>query len=574
MRRTAEKIAKALGKEPADLLIKNARLVNVVSGEIHEADVAIDDGRILGYGDYQAKKVLDIDGAYLAPSLIDGHFHIESTMLTPYEFARVAVPHGTGAVIADPHEFANVLGLKGIEFVLHQENLPLDIFVALSSCVPATKFEESFKPLSVNDLATLIDEPRVVGIAEVMNYHGVLGADPEVLAKIALGESKKIVDGHAPELTGKELNAYILAGIHTDHESTTFAEAQEKLRKGMHIHLREGSSEKNLRTLLPLVKALNNENFSFVTDDRHPLDLFKDGHIDVNVRIALELGMDIMTAIKIATINTARFYRLRNIGAIAPRYWADMIIFEDVKDFRPQLVFKKGKLVAKNGKMIEDQEKPALSEYENILGRSMHVKQFTADDFKIKAAGTKINIIEIVPDQIITRKIIDAAKIENGFAIADPVRNIAKLLVIERHHALPEIGKAFAKGFGLQRGACATSVAHDSHNLVVLGMNDADMYLAAKRAIEIGGGQVVVLDGKVIAEIALPYAGLVSDEPLETVVVALAKVYSAFSQLGCTRSDIFATLSFISLSVIPELRLTTKGLVDVQQFKLIDLFVD
>lgn len=577
MRNMKEKISKALGKMPVDMVIKNARLVNVVSGEIHEANVAIDDGRVLGFGDYEAKEIIDIDGAYLAPSLIDGHFHIESTMLTPSEFAKAVVPHGTGAVIADPHEFANVLGLDGIKYLLQQSNLPLDIFVALPSCVPATHLESSGANLNVAALSILIDEPKVVGLAEMMNYPGVLMADDEVLAKIYLAEDcGKVVDGHAPGVTGKDLNAYILAGIHSDHESTSLREAQEKLRKGMHVHLREGSSEKNLHELLPLVQPLNNENFSFVTDDRHPLDLFKEGHIDVNVRMSLELGMDIVTAIKIATINTARFYKLRNIGAIAPRYWADMIVFEDTKNFRPALVFKKGNMVAKNGKLIDgkkDISDIAISS-SSVLSNTMNVKSFSEDDLKIPARGKTIKIISVIPGQIVTKKIIDKAKIENGFVVADVKRDIAKLVVIERHHATGEIGKAFVHGFALEKGACASTVAHDSHNLCVLGVNDADMFIAAQRVIEMGGGQVVVLDGKVISEFPLPYAGLVSDKPLEIVVHALENLYNAVKQLSKTFPELFSALSFLSLSPLPELRLTNKGLVDVGDFKIVDLFVD
>ena len=568
MRNVEDKIFRALGKKPVDLLIKNARLVNVISGEIHPANIAIVDGRIVGFGDYDAEETIDIDGEYLAPSFIDGHIHIESSMLTVPEFAKAVVPLGTGAVVADPHEFANVLGLDGIRYVLEErENLPLDIFVMLPSCVPATELESSGARLSAYDIHLLINEPRVVGVGEMMNYPGVISADREVLNKLYVGRDK-IVDGHAPGLSGKELNAYVLAGPRSDHECTTMEEAQEKLRLGLHIHLREGSSEKNMRDLLPLVSETNWNNFSFVTDDRHPASLVSEGHIDNNLRIAIQNGLDPITAFQIATINTARFYNLKNIGAIVPRYWADFVIFDDISDPRPRMVFKKGKLVAKDGKSLFN---PSEAEHSHIRG-TMNVARLDDNSFKIPAKGKRIRIIEVIPGQIITKNTIDDAKIENGYAIADPERDIAKFVVIERHRASGNIGKGFVRGFGIRNGAFASSVAHDSHNLGVLGTNDKDMLLAAIRVIELGGGLVIVSDGRVLAELPLPVAGLVSDKPLSEVKANVENLIETAKNIGCTLPDPFAAMSFLSLVPIPALRLTDKGLVDSQKFKIIDVF--
>ncbi len=568
MRNVEDKIFRALGKKPVDLLIKNARLVNVISGEIHPANIAIVDGRIVGFGDYDAEETIDIDGEYLAPSFIDGHIHIESSMLTVPEFAKAVVPLGTGAVVADPHEFANVLGLDGIRYVLEErENLPLDIFVMLPSCVPATELESSGARLSAYDIHLLINEPRVVGVGEMMNYPGVISADREILNKLYVGRDK-IVDGHAPGLSGKELNAYVLAGPRSDHECTTMEEAQEKLRLGLHIHLREGSSEKNMRDLLPLVSETNWNNFSFVTDDRHPASLVSEGHIDNNLRIAIQNGLDPITAFQIATINTARFYNLKNIGAIVPRYWADFVIFDDISDPRPRMVFKKGKLVAKDGKSLFN---PSEAEHSHIRG-TMNVARLDDNSFKIPAKGKRIRIIEVIPGQIITRNTIDDAKIENGYAIADPERDIAKFVVVERHRASGNIGKGFVRGFGIRNGAFASSVAHDSHNLGVLGTNDRDMFVAAVRVIELGGGLVIVSDGQVLAELPLPVAGLVSDKPLSEVKAKVEKLIETAKNIGCTLPDPFAAMSFLSLVPIPALRLTDKGLVDSQKFKIIDVF--
>ena len=571
MRNAEDKINRTLGKAPVDLLLRNAKLVNVISGEIHPADVAVIDGRIVGYNSYEAEEVIDLHGSYLAPSFIDGHIHIESSKLTIPEFARAVVPLGTGTVIADPHEFANVLGLDGISYVLQQRgDLPLDIFIMLPSCVPATELETSGARLGAYDLHLLINEPRVIGIGEMMNYPGVIACDHEILNKLHVGrDADTQIDGHAPGLSGKELNAYILAGPRSDHECTTVEEAREKLRKGMHIHLREGSSEKNLRDLIPLITEKNSMHFSFVTDDRHPASLVSEGHIDNNIRISIDAGLNPITAIQIATINTAQFYKLKNIGAILPRFWADMVVFDDINSPKPRMVFKKGLLVAENGKALFT---PVKAKHTYLRG-TMNVKWLSESDFKIPARGTEIRIIKIIPDQIVTEHIIDKAQIKDGFAVSDTERDIIKFAVIERHRATNNIGLGFVNGFGLKKGALASSVAHDSHNLGVLGTNDADMLKAAIRVIEMGGGQVVVADGEIMAELPLPVAGLVSDRKLEFVCSKVEELNDAAKKCSCIISSPFETMSFLSLVPIPELRVTDKGLVDTNKFQIVDLFV-
>jgi adenine deaminase len=569
MRNVQQKLAIARGEKPAELLFKNARLINVLSGEIHPANVAVEDGRVIGFGDYKAKKVIDLKGAYLAPSLIDGHFHVESSLLTAPEFARAVVPHGTGAVVIDPHEYANVLGLDGIRYVLEStKNLAVDFFIMLPSCVPATHLETAGARLTADDLKLMIADERIAGVAELMNYPGVfLGMESE-LAKIEAGKGKAI-DGHAPGLRGKNLNAYALAGIRSDHESTELEEAREKLRLGMHILLREGSTERNLSHLLPLINAHNSANCSFATDDKLPGDLAHEGHIDHCVRKVIAAGVPPMTAFQIATINTARHYRLRNFGAIAPRFWADFVVFDDLKNFTARQVYKKGILVAENGKYLAKNPKVTP------LPRStMNVRYNAAKDFTVKAKGAaKIRVIEIVPDQIVTRQLILAPKIEKGEVVSDTARDILKLVVVERHRATGKVGVGFVRGFKLKNGALASSVAHDAHNVVVVGTNDADIVTAIQRLEKLQGGLVAVASGKVKAELALPIAGLVSAEPLAAVIKDMDALNAAAHALGSDLAAPFMTLSFLSLSPIPELKLTDQGLIDAVHLKHTDLFV-
>jgi len=568
MRNLQQKLSIARGERPAERLFKNASLVNVLSGEIYRTHVAVDDGRIVGLGNYKAKQIIDLKGAYLAPSLIDGHFHVESSMLTTREFARAVVPHGTGAVVIDPHEYANVLGLDGIRYVLESsKNLPVDFFIMLPSCVPATTLETSGARLTAQDLKLMIGDERVAGVAELMNYPGVyLGAESE-LAKIEAGKGKNI-DGHAPGLRGRNLNAYVLAGVQSDHESTELAEAQEKLRLGMHVLLREGSTERNLATLVPLINAHNAANCSFATDDKLAGDLVAEGHIDHCVRKATRMGLSPMAALQIATISTARHYRLRNFGAIAPRYWADFIVFDNLKQLVVRQTYKKGILVAEDGKYLAPQR--ALVP----LPRStMNLRYNAPDDFKVPLTrSARMRVIEIVPNQIVTRAIIETPRTENGQVVPDVERDILKLVVLERHHATGNVGVGFVRGFKLKSGALGSTVAHDAHNVVVVGTNDADIAQAIEELVKMRGGQVAVSHGRVRAELALPIAGLVSDRPLKEVIERIAALNAAARAMGCDLEAPFMTLSFLSLSPIPELKLTDQGLIDAVHMRPTKLF--
>jgi len=570
MRNVRQKLSVARGEQPAELLFKNARLVNVLSGEVHAASVAVEDGRVVGFGDYRAKRVINLRGAYLAPSLIDGHFHLESSMLTAPEFARAVVPHGTGAVVIDPHEYANVLGLDGIRYVLESsKGLPVDFFIMLPSCVPATHLETAGARITADDLKLMIGDERIAGVAELMNYPGVYRGVQSELAKIDAGKGKAI-DGHAPGLRGKNLNAYALAGVRSDHESTELAEAREKLRLGMHLLLREGSTERNLAHLLPLLNAHNTANCSFATDDKLAGDLAGEGHIDHAVRLAIRAGVPPIIAFQVATINTARHYRLHNLGAIAPRYWADFIVFDDPKNLRARQVFKKGELVAEDGEYLAG--RPAAVP----LPRSTINLRYAPRDLEVKAparARRKIRVIQIVPNQIVTRQIVQAPRIEGGRVVANPRRDILKLVVVERHHATGNVGVGFVRGFGLRVGALGSTVAHDAHNVVVVGTNDADIRRAIEELEQRQGGLVAVADGRVTAALGLPIAGLVSDRPLHEVIRRMDRLNAAARALGCRLNAPFMTLSFLSLSPIPELKLTDQGLIDATRLRRIGLFV-
>jgi len=568
MRNIQQKLSVARGEQRAELLFKNARVVNVFSGEIHKTNVAVEDGRVIGFGDYQAKKVIDLKGAFLAPSLIDGHFHVESSMLTAPEFARAVVPHGTGAVVIDPHEYANVLGLDGIRYVLEStKNLAVDFFIMLPSCVPATHLETAGARLTADDLKLMIHDERIAGVAELMNFPGVYLGDKSELAKIQAGKGKAI-DGHAPGLRGKNLNAYALAGVRSDHESVEVEEAREKLRLGMHILLREGSTERNLEHLLPLINAHNSQNCSFATDDKLAGDLVNEGHIDHAVRKAIQGGVPPIAALQIATINTARHYQLHNLGAIAPRYWADFIVFDDLKKFRVRQTYKKGVLVAENGRFL------GKSPAKISLPRSTMNLRYSPKDFVVKPSGTKkIRVIEIIPDQIVTKELIVAPKIANGEIVADTARDISKMVVVERHRATGNVGVGFVRGFKLKHGAIGSSVAHDAHNVVVAGTNDADILRVIQELEKLQGGQIAVVDGKVMAELPLPIAGLVTDQPLAKAMKLIDDLNAAAHAMGCDLAAPFMALSFLSLSPIPSLKLTDQGLIDATKLKKTSLFV-
>ena len=568
MRDIQKKLAVARGEEPADLVFRNGRIINVLSGEIHDGDVAVSGGRIVGIGRYAGSEVVDLDGAFLAPSFLDGHIHIESTMLTVPEFARAVVPHGTGGAVVDPHEFANVAGLDGIRYVFEaSRSTPLDIFVMASSCVPATPLETSGASISAADIAALAAQDRVAGVAEMMNFPGVyLGWDTE-LEKISHGHG--IVDGHSPGLRPPLLDAYILAGISSDHECTTIEEARDKVRRGIHVLLREGTAERNLHDLLPLVTAANAAQFSFATDDKHPADLEDEGHIDHHIREAIAWGLDPMLAFQLATINTARHYRLRNLGAIAPRYWANLVVFDTLENMRPRLVYHRGRLVARDGEYLAPSDHGAA-----LPGSTMNVAPLADDALAVPARGSRIKLIGLVPRQIVTDALEDDAAVSDGHVTADPSRDILKLAVIERHHATGNIGIGFVRGFGLKRGALASTVAHDAHNIIVVGANDADMLAAARALVAMGGGQCVVADGEVRAALPLPVCGLVSDRPLEEVRAGVESLNAAARALGCIPPDPFMTLSFLALSPIPALKVTDLGLIDAVRFEKTDLFVE
>lgn len=559
----------ARGFEKADLVIKNANIVNVLSEEIHKADIAIKDGIIAGIGEnYSGEKEIDIQGAYVTPSFIDGHVHLESTMMLPSEFAKVALPAGTTTVIIDPHEISNVLGLHGISF-MHEavKNLPLDVYTMLPSCVPATPFETSGFDLNSYDLSLLIDKPWVLGLAEMMNFPGVLNQDNNVMAKLELAKSRgKCIDGHAPYLHGKDLCAYIASGVKSDHECTTPDEAVEKLRLGMYVMIREGTAAKDLDALMPVLKTCNTRKCIFVTDDRHPADLKE--HINGMVRRAVEAGVDPVKAVQIASLNTAEYFGLNNLGAVAPGYKADLLILPDLKSFKPDLVIKNGVVAAENGRLIAE-----LPENEALAVRnSVNVRWITPEDFRIEAKGSKVTALEVIPHQLITKSVVSEVKIEDGNAVSNVDNDTLKICVIERHRATGNIGKGFVKGFNLKCGAIASTVAHDSHNMIVIGTNDADMYAAAVALIKCKGGKVVVKDGEVISELPLPIAGLMSDRDFDYVVNKCEELNKTAHSIGCKIEDPFMTMGFLSLPVIPELKVTDKGVFDTNKFDFIDIF--
>lgn len=564
----------ARGLEKADLVIKNANIVNVLSEEIHKGDIAISDGIIAGVGEnYSGKKEIDVNGAYVTPSFIDGHVHLESAMMLPQEFARVVLPTGTTTVIIDPHEISNVLGLHGISF-MHEavKNLPLDVYTMLPSCVPATPFETSGFDLNSYDLSLLIDKPWVLGIAEMMNFPGVLNLDKNVISKLELAkESGKCIDGHAPYLHGKDLCAYIASGVKSDHECTTPQEAIEKLRLGMYVMVREGTAAKDLDALIPVLKNCNTRKCIFVTDDRHPEDLKE--HINGMVRRAVEAGVDVIKAVQIGSLNTAEYFGLKNLGAIAPGYKADILILPDLKTFKPDVVIKNGEVIAQNGELTVP-----IPNIENLSMRgSVNVRWITPEDFRIEAPNTgsdmaEIRALEVIPRQLITKSVISQVKIQDGNAVSNIENDTLKICVIERHRATGNIGRGFVKGFNLKCGAIASTVAHDSHNMIVIGTNDYDMYTAAVALIKCQGGKVVVKDGEIISQLPLPIAGLMSDQDYDFVVSKSEELNKASHSIGCTLEDPFMTMGFLSLPVIPELKVTDKGVFDTNKFGFINIF--
>lgn len=566
----------ARGKMPADLVLRNTQLVNVCSGECYAADVAIADGRVVGVGapgdrnGYQGREERDLQGRWLAPGLIDGHMHIESTMMVLAEFARIVTPRGVTAVILDPHEFANVMGVAGIRYVLESgHGLPLSTYVMLSSCVPASSFESPYRALMANDLLPLLEDERVLGLAEMMNIPGVLQGDEQVLAKIvATHKHGLVVDGHAPGLSGRDLCAYAAAGIMSDHECTTLEEARQRIRLGMWLMIREGSAARNLDTLLPLVRELHPPRVFFVTDDRDPQDLTTRGHIDSMVRRAIELELDPVEAVRLASYNTAQYFRLYDRGAIAPGFVADLVVLDDLRTFQVESVYKDGVLVARDGKLLVDL--PVVASPAAATS-TVHIGNIQEADLRMPGKAGCVEVVGIEPGQITTKHLQEEASIRKGEIVADPTRDLLKLVVIERHHASGRVGLGLVKGFGLQRGALASSVAHDAHNLVIAGVSDDDILKAARALEEMGGGFAVVVDGEVRASVPLPLGGLISPLPAAELVQQLHTLDAIAAALGCKLEHPCMTLSFLSLSVIPALKLTDQGLVDVETFTLLPL---
>ena len=565
-----ELVRVARGDAPADLVLRNARLLNVYSGEIYPADVAVQGSRIAGIGSgYEGRKEIDLKGSYLAPGLIDAHVHIESSMVGVRQFAQAVVPRGVTSVIADPHEIANVLGLDGIRYMFDQAKYGrLSMFVMVPSCVPSTHMATAGAYLEAKDIAALQNDPWVLGLAEMMNYPGVVHEDAGVMEKIEAFRTR-VLDGHAPGMSGQALNAYVAAGIGSDHECTSVEEAQEKLRLGMYIFIREATNAHNLAALLPMITADNARRICFCTDDRHPADLLDLGGVDFLVRSAVRAGIDLVAAVRMATLNTAEWFRLHDRGGIRPGHRADMIVFDDPQEFQVRLVVRSGQVVAEDGKLLpfDMPERPAY------LRGSMNVNWHTVE-FTIPAEGRRAHVIGAHPDSLITEDRVLEIPCVSGYATPDLEQDIIKMVVIERHMASGRMGKGFVQGLGLRRGAIASTIAHDHHNLVVAGTDNISLTTAAAAVADMGGGLAVTDGIHILARLPLPVAGLMSNKPIGEVRRGLDDVIRAAAGLGSSLHDPFMTLSFLALEVIPHLKLTDQGLVDVDQFKIVPLWVE
>lgn len=566
------RLAVARGDEPADLVLTGGRVLSVFTGEVFEADVAIAGEHVAGLGSYRGREEIDVRGHVLVPGLIDAHMHLESTKLMVDEFARAVLPHGTTTVVIDPHETANVFGLRGVSALLDSaKEVPLDYYVMVPSCVPASRFESSGATVTAEDVdAFLRERPDAIGLAEVMDFPGVVAGDTGMLEKLRATTARGgQLDGHAPGLSGPALNAYLSTGIGSDHECTDLDEALEKRRLGMSIMIREGSAARNLEALLPMVLEHGPTNCMLCTDDREPDELLHEGHIDDIVRKAIALGCDPVDAVVMATLNTARWHRRHDLGAIAPGYVADVVAVPDLQRFRPSMVWKRGKLVAREG-----EDGPiAKAHAPDWMRDSVHIPSLSADDFLVRADG-RVRVIGVEPETLTTRSLVVELGRSDGLATADPERDLAKVAVIERHHGTGRIGVGFVSGFGLRRGALASTHAHDAHNLGVVGVDDADMAFAANRLREIGGGQVAVRGGRVLAELPCPVGGLLSELRFEEVAAgATALGVAARDELGATYPAPFMAMSFLALSVLPELRITDRGLVDTVRFEPVSLEV-
>lgn len=554
-------IAVAAGREKADLVLKNAKYLNVFSNEFLCGDIAVSNGLIAGVGKYDGKTEIDVSGKLVLPGFIDAHIHLESSMVTPAEFAKAVVAHGTTTVITDPHEITNVMGIDGVEYMIQaSQNLPIDVHFMMPSCVPATEIDESGAELDCKDIDLYLNNKKVLGLAEMMNYVGVINGDKNVLSKIVTSQAHhKKIDGHAPELSGNDLNAYIAAGVYSDHECSTFENALEKLRKGQFIMIREGTAAHNLKALMPLLTQQYYSRCMFATDDKHPSDLLYGGHIDYIVKQALKNGADPIVALKTATHHAARYFLLNNKGAIASGYLADIVVVNNLEDFNVETVFKRGKLVF-DGE-VKDFSAPTVDEkLAEKCFDTFHLDSVTPSSFKVDG---KLGLIGLVGGELLTRNLGTADKI-------DVENDILKIACIERHKGTNHIGVGYVKGYSLKSGAVATSVAHDSHNIITVGCNDDDIAVAVNAIKDSKGGIAVVENGKIKALLELPIAGLMSDEPLTTVNEKLENAKSSAYELGADKSiDPFMTLSFLSLPVIPSLRITTKGVFDAENWKML-----
>jgi adenine deaminase len=558
----ARRLAVARGDEPADLVIRGGRVLSVFTREWLETDVAVADGYIAGLGDYEGAEEIDANGSFVVPGFIDAHMHLETPKLLPDEFARLVLPLGTTAVVADPHELANVLGTDGVHWLLDFcAELPLDVYFMASSCVPASRFESPRRALNEGDLQGLLRRRRVLGLAEMMNFPGVIAGAESELTKLGLTGATH-VDGHAPGVVGKQLNAYAAAGIRSDHEALTVEEGRERLRAGMWLLIREASMARNLHALLPLVEEFGTTRIAFCTDDKDPDDIAEHGHINGMVRDAVAAGIPPENALVLASLNAALWHGLGHLGALAPGYQADVLLLPDLESFQPQLVLKAGRTV----------DEIARSEVPEWVKHTVRIDQVGPERFRIAwPEGRNARVIGLVPDQIVTESLVEEPSVRDGEAVADAHRDLAKIAVIERHLGTGRIGLGFVHGFGLERGALGSTVAHDAHNIVVVGMNDADMARAVGRLAELGGGIVAVENGEVLAELPLPVGGLLSDLPLAEVVERSSACTEAAKLLGCTGSTPFLTMAFLALSVIPSLKITDQGLVDVDRFELVPL---
>jgi adenine deaminase len=555
------RIAVARGDEPADLVVRGGRVLSVFTKEWLETDVAIVDGSIAGLGEYEGRDEIDARGKFVVPGFIDAHMHLESTKLLPDEFARLVLPLGTTTVVADPHELANVLGTDGVHWLLDVcDEVPLDFYFMASSCIPASPYESPRRPLGPGDLESLLRRRRVLGVAEMMNFPGVIAGDESELVKIRLAGDGHI-DGHAPGVLGRDLNAYAAAGIRSDHEALTAEEGRERLHAGLWLLIREASMARNLQALLPLVKELGTTNIAFCTDDRDPEDIAENGHVNGMVREAVAAGVAPEDALVLASYNPAQWHRLWHLGAIAPGYEADVLVLPDLVRFEPELVLKRGRTV-------RDIARPEVPEW---VKHSVRIRPVTPESFEIAWPGGNARVIGLVPDQVVTENLTLAPTTSGGMAVADAADDLVKIAVVERHLGTGRIGLGFVRGSGLQLGALASTVAHDAHNIVVVGVSDEDMAFAVNRLAEIGGGIVAVEDAAVRAELALPVAGLLADAPLDEVIRRSLACNDTARALGWSGATPFLTLSFLGLSVIPSLKITDRGLVDVDRIELVPL---